>query len=101
RRSLDEGLWNLDARQLELQVDGILHLPDIHFVEVREAPDRADRMVVTAGSRQAHADVHREFPILHISRGGEQTLGVLTIEATFQDVYRRLFETAIVILISQ
>ncbi len=44
RRSLGEGLWNLDARQLELQVDGILHLPDIRFVEVREATDRADPM---------------------------------------------------------
>ena len=101
RRSLGEGLWNLDARQLELQVDGILQLPDIRFVEVREATDRADPMVVTAGSHQANADVHREFPIVHMNRGAEQTLGVLSIEATFDDVYRRLFDTAIVILISQ
>ncbi|MGC2341924.1 MAG: hybrid sensor histidine kinase/response regulator, partial [Methyloceanibacter sp.] len=57
RRSLSEGLWNLDSRQLELQVDGILHLPDIRFVEVREATDHADPMVVSAGSRQANADV--------------------------------------------
>jgi len=100
-RSLGEGLWNLDARQLELQVDGIRHLPDIRFVEVREATDRAHPMVVTAGSHQANADVHREFPILHKNRGAEQTLGVLSIEATFDDVYRRLFDTAIVVLISQ
>jgi formate hydrogenlyase transcriptional activator len=100
-RSLGEGLWNLDARQLELQVDGILHLPDIRFVEVREATDRADPMMVTAGSHQANADVHREFPIFHMNRGAEQTLGVLSIEATLDDVYHRLFHTAIVILISQ
>jgi signal transduction histidine kinase len=36
-----------------------------------------------------------------MNRGAEQTLGVLSIEATFDDVYRRLFDTAIVILISQ
>jgi PAS domain S-box-containing protein len=101
RRSLGEGLWSLDARQLELQVDGILHLPDIRFVEVREATDRADPMVVTAGSHQANADVHRAFPIFHMNRGAEQTLGVLSIEATLDDVYRRLFDTAIFILISQ
>jgi PAS domain S-box-containing protein len=101
RRSLGEGLWNLDARQLELQVDGILHLPDIRFVEVREATDRADPTVVTAGTHQANADVHREFPIFYMNRGAGQTLGVLSIEATFGDVYRRLFDTAIVILISQ
>jgi signal transduction histidine kinase len=101
RRSVGEGLWNLDARQLELQVDGILHLPDIRFVEVREATDRADPMVVTGGSHEAHADVQRAFPIFHTNRGAEQMLGVLSIEATFDDVYRRLFNTAIVIFISQ
>jgi signal transduction histidine kinase len=101
RRSLGEGLWNLDARQLQLQVDGIVQLPDIRFVEVRETTDRADPMVVTAGSHQVNADVHREFPIVYTNRGAEQTLGVLSIEATFDGVYRRLFDTAIIILISQ
>ena len=101
RPSLGEGLWNLDARQLELQVDAILHLPGIRFVEVREATDRAAPIVVSAGSRQATADVRREFHILYTHRGAEQTLGVLTVEATFADVYRRLFETAVVILLSQ
>ena len=101
RRSLSEGLWNLDSRQLELQVDGILHLPDIRFVEVREATDHADAMVVSAGSRQPNADVHREFPIFHTFRGTEQQLGVLSIEATLDEVYRHLFDTAIVIFASQ
>ena len=101
RRSIGEGLWNLDSRQLELQVDGILHLPDIRFVEVREATDRADAMVVTAGVRQANADVHREFPISHTFRGTEQQLGVLSIQATLDEVYRRLLDTAIVILGTQ
>jgi PAS domain S-box-containing protein len=99
--SLGEGLWNLDARQLKLQVDGILHLPAIRFVEVREATDRADPMVVTAGSHQGNAAVHREFPIFHTFRGAEQRLGVLSIEATLDEVYRQLLDTAIVILVSQ
>jgi signal transduction histidine kinase len=101
RRSLSEGLWNLDSRQLELQADGIRHLPDIRFVEVREVPDRADAMVVTAGVRQANAEVHREFPIFRTFRSTEQQLGVLSIEATLNEVYRHLFDTAIVIFASQ
>src|SRR6202007_1245595 len=31
RRSLGEGLWNLDARQLELQGDGVFTLPALRF----------------------------------------------------------------------
>jgi PAS domain S-box-containing protein len=100
-RSLGEGLWNLDERQLELQVDGILHLPAIRFVEVREATDRSDPMVVTAGSHQASAAVHREFPIFHTFHSTEQRLGVLSIEAALDEVYRELLDRAIVILVSQ
>jgi hypothetical protein len=40
-RSLGEGLWRLDARQLQLQVEGIIRLPDIRYVELREVTDRA------------------------------------------------------------
>jgi hypothetical protein len=34
--------------------------------------DRGDPMVVTAGSHEVNADVHREFPISHTFRGAEQ-----------------------------
>jgi PAS domain S-box-containing protein len=101
RRSLAEGLWRLDAPQLQLQVDGILHLPDIRYVEVREATDRSDPMVVSAGSRQVNADMRREFPISYAFRGVEQVLGTLSIEAAFDGIYRRLLDRAAVIMVSQ
>ena len=58
-------------------------------------------MVVTAGSHQASAAVHREFPLFHRVHGAEQRLGVLSIEATLDEVYRELLDRAIVILVSQ
>jgi PAS domain S-box-containing protein len=100
-QSLGEGLWNLDSRQLELQIEGILRLPAIRFVEVRETTDRANPIVVSGGRRQDHAAVSREFSLFHTSRGEPQRLGVLSIEATFDEVYRALLDKAIVILISQ
>jgi PAS domain S-box-containing protein len=45
--------------------------------------------------------VSREFSLFHISRGEQQRLGVLSIEATFDEVYRALLDKAIVISISQ
>jgi PAS domain S-box-containing protein len=100
-QSLGEGLWNLDSRQLELQIEGILRLPAIRFVEVRETTDRAHPMVVSGGRRQDHAAVSREFPLSHTSRGEQQQVGVLSIEATFDEVYRALIDKAIVISIGQ
>src|SRR5215510_9150940 len=100
-QSLSEGLWNVDSRQIELQIEGILRLPAIRFVEVRETTDRANPIVLSGGRRQDHAAVRRAFSLVHPSRGEQQRLGVLSIEATFDEVHRALLHKAIVILISE
>ena len=101
RRSLGEGLWRLDARQLQLQVEGIFHLPDISYVELREATDHAAPLVVTAGSHRANPPARHEFRILYANRGTEQLLGTLVVEATFDRIYRRLLDTAAVIMVGE
>jgi Periplasmic sensor domain found in signal transduction proteins len=100
-RSLGEGLWRLDARQLRLQVEGILRLPDVSYVELREATDRAVPLVVTAGSHQANPAARHELKIPYMNRGAEQLLGTLVVEATYDRIYRRLLNTAAVIMVGQ
>src|SRR6266496_2945063 len=100
-QSLGGSLWNLDRRQIELQIEGVLRLPAIRFVEVRETTDRANPLVVSGGHRQAHAAVRRAFSLVHTSRGEQEQLGVLSIEATFDEVHRALLHKAVVILISE
>jgi signal transduction histidine kinase len=101
RESLGEGLWRVDARQLQLQVEGILRLPDIRYVELREAAGQVAPLLVTAGSQQTNPSVRREFKILYRNRGAEQLLGILVVEATFDRIYRRLLDTAAIIMVSQ
>jgi signal transduction histidine kinase len=45
--------------------------------------------------------VRREFRILYTNHGVEQLLGILVVEATFDGVYRRLLDTAAIIMIGQ
>ncbi len=99
--SLGEGLWNLDRRQLELQIEGILRLPAVRFVEVRETTDRADPMIVSGGAHRDRVAVSHQFPLVRPELGEQQQLGVLTLEASFDDVYRALREKAVVILTIQ
>jgi PAS domain S-box-containing protein len=101
RQSLGEGLWNLDRRQLELQIEGILRLPGVRFVEVRESTGRGDPMVVSGGVHSDRAAVTQRVPLFRPARGEQQQLGVLTVEATFDDVYRELREKAVIILSGQ
>jgi PAS domain S-box-containing protein len=99
--SLGEGLWNLDRRQLELQIEGILRFPAVRFVEVRETTDRGAPMVVSGGARGDRPSVRHQFPLFRPARGEQHQLGVLTVEASFDDVYRALRDKAVVILTGQ
>jgi PAS domain S-box-containing protein len=99
--SLAEGLWTLDERQLRLQLDGILRLPDIRAVEVREAAGTGNQLIVKLGEKSASSGLAREYPLQHNVQGQERVIGTLRVEATLANVQRRLLDTAVTILISQ
>jgi PAS domain S-box-containing protein len=99
--SLAEGLWTLDERQLRLQLDGILRLPDIRAVEVREAADTGNSLIVKLGENSASSSFAREYPLRRNVQGQERVIGTLRVEATLANVHRRLLDTAVTILISQ
>src|SRR6185503_912697 len=97
-RSLSESLWALDSKQLQEQLEGILRLPSMRAVEVRETAASAHALTVFRGERQAASVVVKEFPL---SCCGEraQVIGVLHIEATLTDIYRDLAAQAVVVLL--
>jgi signal transduction histidine kinase len=100
--SLASSLWRVDVDQLRLQLEGMLQLPDMQSLEVRESyAGMVDPLSVSVGRRHDHAVISREYPIVHNDRGTPQTIGVLYVEATLEHVYQRLIDTGVVILISQ
>ncbi|MBZ9866406.1 PAS domain-containing protein [Mesorhizobium sp. CA15] len=101
RQSLSEGLWEMDGRQLQLQVEGILRLPNIRYVELREITDQAAPLVVTAGTHQANPPERHELRIYYSKRDTKQLLGILVVEATYDQIYRQLLNTAATIMIGQ
>jgi signal transduction histidine kinase/CheY-like chemotaxis protein len=101
RASLGEALWRLDRPQLELQLDGILHLPDIRIAEVTEVITRDASMVVAAGQHTLGPVIVRNFPIVYRIQGHEEMIGTLRVEATLVNLYNELTKTALVILLSQ
>lgn len=100
--SLAAGLWSIDSEQLRLQVEGIVRLPDMRAAEVRELVRNDTRpLVITAGRRQEHAVISREIPLIHAGRDGSERIGTFYIEGTLDEVYDRLIDAALVILVSQ
>ena len=98
---LAEGLWNLDERQLRLQGDGILRLPDIRGVEIREAGSTGNVPSLKLSRGPENSRVAREYPLHHIAQGQDRVIGTLRVEATLAGIYRRLANTASTILVTQ
>ena len=100
--SIAGSLWDVDIEQLELQMEGILRLPDIQAVEVRETvSDVRKPLVLLVGSRQDEAVLSHQIPVVYLDRGKQRVIGTLYIEATLREVYARLWEKTLVILASQ
>ena len=100
--SMSNSLWVVDHDQLRLLLNGIILLPDIRMVEVREFSATARTpLVLTVGTPQERPDLHAEIPLIRVAEGKSLTLGTLRVEASLDDVYHRLLTTAEVILISQ
>jgi len=98
-RSLAEGLWALDSRQLEEQLEGMLRLPSIRAVEVRELSAPGRGFSVFRGERQTRRALVRDIPLVCCGNH-PKAIGVLHIEATLTDIYRELVAQALVILLS-
>jgi len=99
--SIGESLWNLDQNQLELQLNGILRLPDIQAVEVSEIADRPNPIRIAVGRRGPGSVITRLYPLDYVVQGAKRQIGVLYVEATLADVYQQLLTRALVILASQ
>lgn len=100
--SISASLWNLDIKQLELQLDGIKHLPDIKAVEVKEHSEQFSKPLhIVRGEPGTRNIILRNYPIFHQTSGENREIGVLSIQVSLTEVYQRLWEKAIVILFSQ
>ena len=99
--SIANSLWNVDVTNLKLQLDGILRLPDMQAVEVREtAAAMADPVVVVVGTRMDGAKISRQLPLIHAEDGRSQQIGTLYAEASLISVFRRLWERCVIILLT-
>ncbi len=99
--SLAEGLWQLDQRQLGLQLKGIASLPEVTYAAVIETGNAVQPVVVTTGTEGAGAVVRREVPIVYAAEDGQRQIGRFVVEASLAGVYDRLFQNVLVILVSQ
>jgi signal transduction histidine kinase/ActR/RegA family two-component response regulator len=96
-KTFSEGLWSFDEKQLHVQLQGVLDLPDVDYLEIR----KEGVPVMTAGTPAEGRVIREEFPLSYMHRGQEVQLGTLVVVAGLDELYVRLLDRVMVILIAQ
>jgi len=94
--SLASSLWSFDKNQTRLQLNGMLKMRDMRYVQVQGQTDES----FEAGSRPSGTGVTRRYE-LRAPTSKHEALGTLTVVAGFDGVYRRLIDRSVVILVTQ
>lgn len=95
--SLSSSLWKLDKDQIEIQLNGIMKLPDIGFASITEIVADKQEAVFFRGNGGAALPIQREFKLYY----RDTLVGLLNVGATLDNVYQRLLEKFFIILGSQ
>ncbi len=97
--SLTTSQWLLDERQIRMQLNGILQLPDVHYVEIQ--PIETGEAVVALGDPVSGRGITRRYPMVYTQRGKRVPVGRLQVVATLDGVYARMRKQFLVILGTQ
>lgn len=94
--TLSQHVWATDFAAVQLELDAILGLRDLRYVEVQDDAGA----YLHAGASTTHNIIAREFPLYYRHRGQDQRIGNLRVVMTLEGVYRRLIDTAVLVLLS-
>lgn len=96
--SLVRSAWIANHSLLEVQLEGILHLPNIQYVKV----ELEEGDVLTAGEikKSDTARLH-QYPMHYNYNQEDINLGVLSVIVSLDEIYASLMDKAIIILITQ
>lgn len=96
--AISQSIWTVDENQITLQLEGLSRLPDIIYAEL---VDSNMQLIATAGNLDTDQVIQKSYALIKKHRNIETRLGTLRVVATKENVYQRLIDTALVILISQ
>jgi signal transduction histidine kinase len=99
RNSLANSLWEISPVQIQVQLNGLLQLPDVRYLEINSPFND----FYVAGSKPTTGSiVERHYALEHHDIGrGLVSVGELTLILSLDEVYRRLGDKVLVILASQ
>lgn len=94
--TIANALWATNHVELQIAIDGLVRLPDVSHVIVKEK----DNIWAEAGGTSSQHTLSREYALSHHYRGTSLTIGSLLVLVDMDGVYKRLLEKFWVILLT-
>ena len=94
--SLTENLWNLWEKQIKIQLNDLIQLSDIMYLEIRSK----GQVVASAGNRTSKNIISQTLPMIYTRDDKKILIGELLIIATLEGIYQELLDKTLIILIS-
>lgn len=95
-KALTQSLWATNSKELALQLEGMVQVPNFEYVAVQEG----EKLWAQAGKRNSHNVIERSYPLVYRYRDSSTQIGTLTVVASLDSVYRHLLTQAMIILAS-
>jgi PAS domain-containing protein len=97
KNPLAQALWFFNEKSLRVQLEGILNVRDVEYVELTSLENQS----LAAGEKKSRYTIEHTIPLVYKGEGAAIELGILTVVASKTNVYNRLFGRLVTILISQ
>jgi len=97
-KSLALSVWNFNKHQYKTQLDGILNIEDIVYVEIL-TPD--NKKIISKGILPNNQYIQKEFLLKTVDFNDEVISGKLVVVASLKRVYTDLYNRAFIILFTQ
>ncbi|MFP5410573.1 MAG: EAL domain-containing protein [Gammaproteobacteria bacterium] len=94
--TLTQSLWATNDKEIRLQLEGILHVPNVIHAAVHED----GRLYSEVGQRHPQRVIERTYLLRYEHQGQLREIGTLTVVATLDAIYAQLMRDAITILLS-
>ncbi|MEH6405558.1 MAG: ATP-binding protein [Sneathiella sp.] len=94
--NIAETVWTADPERLQIILEGLANLADIVHVSVVEN----GTALVSVGTDNIANTILHKFPLVHNYRGKNVNIGHLYVKADLNAVYQRLYDRALIILVS-
>lgn len=96
--SITQSVWTLDNPSIQIQLDGLVRINDIIYVQITNAEGE---IIAYSGDASTINIIKKDMQLEYFYRNKNTPLGALTVIATKENIYQQLIDTIIVIMISQ